>query len=146
MSLTKRLKAAAKGFLNPDRVVSPSAAETMDRARVEKEQWQEALPRGERVEQLARTLLMEARCIGGTMLGSALALMAAESDDRIASATFFAAQHDFKLAGDLLVFVDEEWINEISRLMDAQGGVLDGRTMSDTFNMLRSNEDRKSVV
>ena len=68
MSLTKRLKAAAKGFLNPDRVVSPSAAETMDRARVEKEQWQEALPRGERVEQLARTLLMEARCIGGTML------------------------------------------------------------------------------
>jgi len=79
-------------------------------------------------------------CIGGTMLGSALALMAAEGDDRIASATFFAAQHDFKLAGDLLVFVDEEWIGEISRLMDAQGGVLDGRTMSDTFNMLRSND------
>lgn len=79
-------------------------------------------------------------CIGGTMLGTALALMAAEKDDRIASATFFAAQHDFKLAGDLLVFVDEEWIGEISRLMDAQGGVLDGRTMSDTFNMLRSND------
>jgi len=79
-------------------------------------------------------------CIGGTMLGSALALMAAEGDDRIASATFFAAQHDFKLAGDLLVFVDEEWIGEISRLMDSQGGVLDGRTMSDTFNMLRSND------
>ena len=79
-------------------------------------------------------------CIGGTMLGSALARMAAEGDDRIASATFFAAQHDFKLAGDLLVFVDEEWIGEISRLMDAQGGVLDGRTMSDTFNMLRSND------
>ena len=79
-------------------------------------------------------------CIGGTMLGTALALMAAEEDDRIASATFFAAQHDFKLAGDLLVFVDEEWIGEISRLMDAQGGVLDGRTMSDTFNMLRSND------
>lgn len=79
-------------------------------------------------------------CIGGTMLGSALALMAAEGDDRIASATFFAAQHDFKLAGDLLVFVDEEWIAEISRLMDSQGGVLDGRTMSDTFNMLRSND------
>jgi len=79
-------------------------------------------------------------CIGGTMLGSALALMAAEGDDRIASATFFAAQHDFKLAGDLLVFVDEEWLDEISRLMDSQGGVLDGRTMADTFNMLRSND------
>lgn len=79
-------------------------------------------------------------CIGGTMLGTALAWMAAKDDDRIASATFFAAQHDFKLAGDLLVFADEEWIAEISRLMDAQGGVLDGRTMADTFNMLRSND------
>ncbi len=79
-------------------------------------------------------------CIGGTMLGTALALMAKEEDDRIASATFFAAQHDFKLAGELLVFIDEEWFSEIERLMDAQGGVLDGRTMADTFNMLRSND------
>ncbi len=79
-------------------------------------------------------------CIGGTMLGTALALMAKEGDDRIASATFFAAQHDFKLAGELLVFIDEEWFSEIERLMDAQGGVLDGRTMADTFNMLRSND------
>ncbi len=79
-------------------------------------------------------------CIGGTMLGSALAWMAAEDDDRITSATFFAAQHDFELAGDLLVFADQEWLSEISRLMDAQGGVLDGRTMADTFNMLRSND------
>lgn len=79
-------------------------------------------------------------CIGGTMLGTALALMAKENDDRIASATFFAAQHDFELAGELLVFIDEEWFNEIERLMDAQGGVLDGRTMADTFNMLRSND------
>jgi polyhydroxyalkanoate synthase len=79
-------------------------------------------------------------CIGGTMLGTALALMAKEKDDRIASATFFAAQHDFKLAGELLVFIDEEWFAEIERLMDAQGGVLDGRTMADTFNMLRSND------
>jgi polyhydroxyalkanoate synthase len=79
-------------------------------------------------------------CIGGTMLGTALALMAKEGDDRIASATFFAAQHDFKLAGELLVFIDEEWFAEIERLMDVQGGVLDGRTMADTFNMLRSND------
>jgi polyhydroxyalkanoate synthase subunit PhaC len=79
-------------------------------------------------------------CIGGTMLGTALALMAAEGDDRIASATFFAAQLDFAKAGELLVFIDEEWFAEIARLMDVQGGVLDGRTMADTFNMLRSND------
>ena len=80
-------------------------------------------------------------CIGGTMLASALALLAAKGEDsRIASATFFAAQTDFELAGDLLLFVDDAWMAEIERVMDAQGGVLDGRTMSDTFNMLRSND------
>lgn len=80
-------------------------------------------------------------CIGGTMLASALALLEARGEaDRIESATFFAAQTDFELAGDLLLFVDEAWIAEIERLMDAQGGVLDGRTMADTFNLLRSND------
>ena len=80
-------------------------------------------------------------CIGGTMLASALALLEARGEsDKIASATFFAAQTDFELAGDLLLFVDDAWYNEINRLMEAQGGVLDGRTMSDTFNLLRSND------
>ncbi|WP_394694578.1 class I poly(R)-hydroxyalkanoic acid synthase [Hyphobacterium sp.] len=80
-------------------------------------------------------------CIGGTMLASALALLEARGEsDKIASATFFAAQTDFELAGDLLLFVDDAWFNEINRLMEAQGGVLDGRTMSDTFNLLRSND------
>ena len=79
-------------------------------------------------------------CIGGTMLGTALALMAETGDDRISSATFLVAQMDFVLAGDLLVFIDDEWFKEIGRLMDTQGGVLDGRTMGDTFNMLRSND------
>ena len=80
-------------------------------------------------------------CVGGTMLASALAyLEATGKPERIASATFFAAQTDFELAGDLLLFIDDEWIKEIERLMDAQGGVLDGRTMADTFNLLRSND------
>ena len=80
-------------------------------------------------------------CIGGTMLASALALLEARGESsKIASATFFAAQTDFELAGDLLLFVDDAWFNEINRLMEAQGGVLDGRTMSDTFNLLRSND------
>jgi len=80
-------------------------------------------------------------CVGGTLLASTLAwLEASGQSNRIASATFFAAQTDFELAGELLLFVDDEWIAEIERLMDAQGGVLDGRTMADTFNLLRSND------
>ena len=80
-------------------------------------------------------------CVGGTLLASSLAWLEAEGQaDRIASATFFAAQTDFELAGDLLLFIDDVWIKEIERIMDTQGGVLDGRTMADTFNLLRSND------
>ena len=79
-------------------------------------------------------------CIGGTLLGAGLAHMAAKGDKRIAAATFFAAQHDFAEAGDLLLFTDEHWIAEIERQMDAAGGVLPGAAMADTFNALRSND------
>jgi polyhydroxyalkanoate synthase len=79
-------------------------------------------------------------CIGGTLLLTALAYMAQEKVDRISSATFFAAQGDFKEAGELLMFVSDEWLAEIERRMDANGGVLDGQTMSDVFNMLRAND------
>ncbi|MBB5740699.1 class I poly(R)-hydroxyalkanoic acid synthase [Brevundimonas aurantiaca] len=79
-------------------------------------------------------------CIGGTLLGAALAHMAARDDKRIAAATFFAAQHDFAEAGDLLLFTDDHWIAEIERQMDAAGGVLPGAAMADTFNALRSND------
>lgn len=79
-------------------------------------------------------------CIGGTLLASTLAYMGRTGDDRIQSATFFAAQTDFSEAGELLMFVDDEWMGEIERRMDANDGVLDGQTMADTFNMLRAND------
>ena len=79
-------------------------------------------------------------CIGGTLLGAGLAHMAAKGDARVAAATFFAAQHDFAEAGDLLLFTDEHWIAEIERQMDAAGGVLPGAAMAETFNALRSND------
>lgn len=79
-------------------------------------------------------------CIGGTMLSMALAYMAKTDDKRINSATFFTAQADFSEAGDLLLFVDDEQLDAIAKQMDAAGGVLEGRAMATTFNMLRSND------
>jgi len=79
-------------------------------------------------------------CIGGTMLMTALALMAKRGDDRIKSATFFTAQGDFTEAGDLQIFVDDAQLDAIAKQMDAAGGVLEGRAMATTFNMLRSND------
>ena len=79
-------------------------------------------------------------CIGGTLMGAALAHMAARGDKRVNATTFFAAQHDFEEAGDLLLFTDEHWLNEIEKQMDAAGGVLPGAAMADTFNALRAND------
>ncbi|WP_372785847.1 class I poly(R)-hydroxyalkanoic acid synthase [Phenylobacterium sp.] len=79
-------------------------------------------------------------CIGGTLLSSTLAHMAAKNDKRIASATFFAAQQDFSEAGDLLLFTNEDWLADLEKKMDEGGGVLSGQTMADTFNALRAND------
>lgn len=79
-------------------------------------------------------------CIGGTLLGVALAHMAAKGDDSVSSATFFTAQHDFSEAGDLLLFTNEAWLKELERQIDAAGGVLPGAAMADTFNALRAND------
>ncbi len=79
-------------------------------------------------------------CIGGTLLSSTLAHMAAKGDERIASATFFAAQQDFSEAGDLLLFTNEDWLRDLESKMDKGGGVLSGQSMADTFNSLRAND------
>ena len=78
-------------------------------------------------------------CVGGTLLAVTLAHMAATGDERIKTATFFTAQVDFKYAGDLKVFVDEEQITMLEERM-RQKGYLDGRKMAAAFNMLRSND------
>ncbi|MBM3609461.1 MAG: class I poly(R)-hydroxyalkanoic acid synthase, partial [Alphaproteobacteria bacterium] len=78
-------------------------------------------------------------CVGGTLLAVTLAWMAANSDKRIASATFFTTQVDFTDAGDLKLFVDAERIRSIEENMN-QRGYLEGSKMATAFNMLRPNE------
>jgi polyhydroxyalkanoate synthase len=78
-------------------------------------------------------------CVGGTLLAITLAYMAATGDNRITSATFFAAQVDFRHAGDLKVFVDEEQLKALEQRMQERG-YLDGRYMKTAFNLLRSND------
>ena len=79
-------------------------------------------------------------CIGGTLLGATLAYMAKTGDTRIHSATFWAAQVDFSDAGDLKIFVDDAQLAALKEQMDADGGLLEGRRMATTFNMLRAND------
>lgn len=96
----------------------------------------------EAVSQAAETDRVNAvgYCIGGTLLAATLGYMARKRDRRIQSATFFAAQTDFKLAGELLVFADEAGIRYVQERIDQKGGFLDAQAMADTFNSLRAND------
>ena len=78
-------------------------------------------------------------CVGGTLLSTALAYMAMTGDERIRSATFFAAQADFTDAGDIQVFIDEEQLKALESKM-AGSGYLEGSKMAMAFNMLRPND------
>ncbi len=78
-------------------------------------------------------------CVGGTLLASTLAYMAARKDESIASATFLAAQIDFSKAGELLVFIDDTQLKALEEMM-AERGYLEGARMATVFNMLRPRD------
>jgi polyhydroxyalkanoate synthase len=78
-------------------------------------------------------------CLGGTLLASALAVMAKSKDERIKSATFFASLVDFGDPGELGVFIDEEQVTNLEKKMNERG-FLEGSEMAATFNMLRAND------
>ena len=88
----------------------------------------------------AKQTHMVGYCIGGTLLAATLAYLKAKDDDTVATATYFVALTDFKEAGDLGVFIDEEQITGLEKRMDESGGFLDAADMATTFNLLRSND------
>ena len=78
-------------------------------------------------------------CLGGTLLASTLAYMTVKRDSRIKSATYFVTMVDFKEAGELSVFIDEEQLHALEERMEKKG-YLEARDMHTTFNMLRAND------
>lgn len=79
-------------------------------------------------------------CIGGTLLSCTLAHLGAKGElDRIKSSTFLVTQVDFSEAGELSLFIDDKQFAMMSDMME-KAGYLDGKVMSQTFNMLRSND------
>ena len=78
-------------------------------------------------------------CIGGTLVASMLAYMAATKDRRVASATFFTTLLDFSDVGDISVFIDEDQLQLADKHMNRLG-YLEGRHMAEAFNLMREND------
>jgi len=78
-------------------------------------------------------------CVGGTLLATTLAYLAARGEEPFASVSFLATQVDFTHAGDLLLFTDAEQLEALNELM-SERGYLDGSRMANVFNMLRPRD------
>ena len=78
-------------------------------------------------------------CLGGTLLATTLAYLAAKRQKRIAAATFFTTMTDFSEPGELGVFIDEQQVASLEKRM-FERGFLEGSEMAGTFNMMRAND------
>jgi polyhydroxyalkanoate synthase len=78
-------------------------------------------------------------CIGGTLLSTALAVLAARGEHPASSLTLLTTFLDFSDTGVLNVFVDEPQV-QIREQTLANGGLMMGRDLASTFSSLRPND------
>jgi polyhydroxyalkanoate synthase subunit PhaC len=78
-------------------------------------------------------------CVGGTILGTALAVAAARGEKPLASATLLPSLLDFTDNGVFDVFIDENFV-KFRELQFGGGGVLKGQELASTFSFLRPND------
>ena len=78
-------------------------------------------------------------CVGGTLLGAALAVLEAQNQRPAASCTLLTTMLDFSEPGELSVFIDEGYVKQREHDF-AAGGVLRGKELALTFSSLRAND------
>jgi polyhydroxyalkanoate synthase len=78
-------------------------------------------------------------CVGGTLLGAGLAVLAEKDPALVASATFLAAMLDFSETGQIGLFIDEASVAAREATIGA-GGILSGRDLAFVFSSLRAND------
>jgi polyhydroxyalkanoate synthase len=78
-------------------------------------------------------------CVGGTILGTSLAVLAARKEKPLASATFLTTFLDFSETGVLDIFVDEQTV-KYREMQLGKGGLMKGKDLASTFSFLRPND------
>jgi polyhydroxyalkanoate synthase len=83
-------------------------------------------------------------CVGGTILSTALAVLAARGEQPAASVTLLTTLLDFESTGILDIFIDETMVQlrEMTLGAQAPGGpkLLAGKELATTFSFLRPND------
>ena len=87
----------------------------------------------------AKTINALGFCVGGTILTTALAVLAARGQKPVASATLLTTLLDFKDTGILDLFIDEAFVQYREKEM-GQGGLMKGGDLASTFSFLRPND------
>ena len=78
-------------------------------------------------------------CVGGTLLGAGLAVLAAKGEPLVASATFLTTMLDFAEPGQLGVFIDEASVAAREASI-GRGGIMQGAELDFVFSILRAND------
>jgi polyhydroxyalkanoate synthase len=115
---------AAQGHLGWDDYLDKGVLEGLRAAR--------AITKADRVNALGF-------CVGGTLLGTALAVLAAKDEALVESVTLLAAMLDFSDTGQIGLFVDEASVAQREAAL-GQGGVLPGVELATVFSALRAND------
>ncbi len=78
-------------------------------------------------------------CVGGTILSTALAVLAARGEQPAASVTLLTTLLDFSDTGILDIFIDEQMV-QYREMQMGKGGLLKGGELASTFSFLRPND------
>lgn len=87
----------------------------------------------------AKTINALGFCVGGTILSTALAVLAARGEKPVDSVTLLTTLLEFKDTGVLDVFIDEAFV-KFREMQMGSGGLLPGSDLASTFSFLRPNE------
>jgi len=78
-------------------------------------------------------------CIGGTLLASALAVLAKKRKNPVASLTLMTALLDFTDVGEIRVYIDKNFVEKREKKL-AKGGIVPGAELASAFSSLRAND------
>ena len=78
-------------------------------------------------------------CVGGTLLGAALAVLSNKNDASVASMTLLATMLDFREPGQIGLFIDEASVAAREASIGG-GGILSGDDLAFVFSSLRAND------